>query len=77
MDCGHANISGYEVYRSDLNDETYTGNFYDCNSATDPIHSHSLSLLVSRQPVHKEKTLAYIEESSVDNQGPPGSDRQK
>ena len=50
------------MYRSDIQDETYTGNYYNNNSAVDPDKSHSISLLVSSMPVHKERTLSKIEE---------------
>ena len=48
----------YEVYRSDKLDTTYMGDYYNYDDATNPEKSYSLSLLVSRNPVHKEETMA-------------------
>ena len=50
----------YEVYRSDKLDRTYMGDYYNYDDATDPKNSYSLSLLVSRNPVHKQETMALL-----------------
>ena len=45
---------GYDVYRSDVNDKTYMGNYYSFDDPVHPNESYSLSLLVSKRPVYKE-----------------------
>ena len=62
-DCHVDNIENYEIYRSDQADLTYTQNGYTFNSATKPNESFAITLLVSRFPVHKERTLSNIEEA--------------
>lgn len=52
--CCWENMLGYEVYRSDAKDTTYLSNFYCYDNPLDPINSYSLSLLVSKNSVHKE-----------------------
>ena len=67
-DCHVSNIDHYEIYRSDVADQTYTQNNYCFNDATDPDESYALTLLVSRFPVHKERTLSNIEEAAAKRQ---------
>ena len=55
----------YEVYRSDRKDNTYLGNYYNYDNAVKPEESYSLSLLVSRNPVFKEATMAAVDSQSA------------
>lgn len=51
----------YEVYRSDKDDNTYLCDYFNYDNAKKPEESYSLSLLVSRNPVFKEATMAAID----------------
>ena len=60
-DCCWENLRGYEIYRSNKKDCTYTRDYYNYDCATQPDKSCARTLLVSRMPVHKEQTMAAIE----------------
>ena len=45
------NLKEYTIYRSDKDDSTYLGNYYNYNDTNKPGGSYSISLLVSKRPV--------------------------
>ena len=53
-------MRGYEVYRSDDKDITYMTNYFDFDAPIKAEQSYSLSLLVSKNPVHKYATLQSL-----------------
>ena len=66
-DCCWSNIHMYEVFRSDKYDTSYMGDYFNYDSAIKPEESYSLSLLISRNPVYKEATMAAIDNRANQN----------
>ena len=62
-------MKGYKVYRSDAEDTTYLGNYYNYNNANKIDGSYSLSLLASTYPVDKKQIKEDIQEWAKENGG--------
>lgn len=63
------NLRGYKVYRSDAEDTTYLGNYYNYNDANKIGGSYSLSLLASTYPVDKKQIQEDIQKCAKENGG--------
>ena len=60
-DFSESSLRDYRIYRSDKDDMTYMGDYFDYNNAVNPEKSHSLQLLVSEDPVDKSETKRELD----------------
>ena len=61
-------MRGYEVYRSDERDITYMTDYFNFDNPEKGEESYSLSLLVSKSPVHKKATETNLDRRNLDDQ---------